>query len=172
MYSSEREDTFTLFKLHGSTNWYYSGSAEFIGEVIYYTGVPPWNRNHSQRDGVVSLEKEAVSDKVPLIVPPTTEKVGFFQHESLKSTWSQALTSLSKAAKLFVIGYSLPTTDLAIRLFLHEGGGTGRKELYIVNSDPDVVARYRELLGRAYEISTDYVGQNAIERLVREKFDR
>ena len=115
--------------------------------------------------------KEAVSDKVPLIVPPMTEKIGFFQHESLKRIWTQALSSLRTAGRLFIIGYSLPMTDLAVRLFLHDGARDGKKELYIVNRDSSVIDRYTELLGNAFNIKDEFVGDNAIERFVEKVED-
>lgn len=161
--SSERAmDSFTLFKLHGSTNWYYSGASESTGEVIYYSAIEGWVANSSRE----SDSKLAVSDKVPLIVPPTTEKVGFFQHESLKCIWTQALSSLREATRLFIIGYSLPMTDLAVRLFLHDGARGCRKELYIVNLDCSVIDHYTELLGNAFDIMDEFVGDKAIERFV------
>ena len=92
-------DSFTLFKLHGSTNWYYSGASESTGEVIYYSAIKGWGDDPSAERN----SKQAVSDKVPLIVPPTTEKVGFFQHESVKRIWTQALSSLREATRLFRI---------------------------------------------------------------------
>lgn len=160
-------DSFTLFKLHGSTNWYYSGASESTGEVIYYSAIEGWVANSSRE----SDSKLAVSDKVPLIVPPTTEKVGFFQHESLKRIWTQALSSLREATRLFIIGYSLPMTDLAVRLFLHDGARGCRKELYIVNLDCSIVDRYTELLGNAFDIKDEFVGNNAIERFAEKVED-
>lgn len=160
-------DSFTLFKLHGSTNWYYSGTSESTGEVIYYSTLEGWVANSSRESG----SKQAVRDKVPLIVPPTTEKVGFFQHESLKRIWTQALSSLCTATRLFIIGYSLPMTDLAVRLFLHDGARGCRKELYIVNLDCSIVDRYTELLGNAFEIKDRFVGDNAIEKFVEQVED-
>ena len=160
-------DSFTLFKLHGSTNWYYSGASESTGEVIYCSDIEGWVANSSRE----SDSKLAVSDKVPLIVPPTTEKVGFFQHESLKRIWSQALSSLRTATRLFIVGYSLPMTDLAVRLFLHDGARDGKKELYIVNRDCNIVGRYTELLGNAFNIKDEFVGDNAIEKFVEQVED-
>ena len=161
--------TFTLYKLHGSTNWYYSGAAESTGEVIYYTDFGPWGEDYSGEQ----RQRDAVSDKVPLIVPPTTEKVRFFQHESLKRVWTRAVMSISEAKTIFVIGYSLPMTDLAVRLFLHEGsrGNGEKKDLYIVNPDCRIAERYRELLGEAYKIKDEYLGDNSIERLIEERLD-
>ncbi len=162
-------DSFTLFKLHGSTNWYYSGASESTGEVIYYSAIKGWVANSSKE----SDSKLAVRDKVPLIVPPTTEKVGFFQHESLKRIWTQALSSLRAATRLFIIGYSLPMTDLAVRLFLHDGALVSdcKKELYIVNRDSNIVDHYTELLGNAFEIRDEFVGNQAIERFVEKVKD-
>ena len=163
----ESVDSFTLFKLHGSTNWYYSGASESTGEVIYCSAIEGWVADSSMESG----SKQAVSDKVPLIVPPTTEKVGFFQHESLKRIWSQALSSLRTAGRLFIIGYSLPMTDLAVRLFLHDGVRGCRKELYIVNRDSSVIDHYTELLGNAFDIKDEFVGDKAIERFVEKVED-
>ena len=163
----EVADSFTLFRLHGSTNWYYSGASESTGEVIYYSTLEGWVANSSRESG----SKQAVRDKVPLIVPPTTEKVGFFQHESLKRIWTQALSSLREATRLFIIGYSLPMTDLAVRLFLHDGARGCRKELYIVNLDCSIVDRYTELLGNAFDIKDEFVGDKAIERFVEKVED-
>ncbi len=168
VFGSSEVDTFTLFKLHGSTNWYYSGAAESTGEVIYYSGCSPWGADSSREQ----RERKAVSDKVPLIVPPTTEKVRFFQHESLKRTWTRAVMSLYEAKAIFVMGYSLPMTDLAVRLFLHEGGqgSETKKDLYIVNPDCRVADRYRELLGQAYDIKDDYLDNDAVERFIDDRF--
>ncbi len=165
---SGSQDTFTLCKLHGSTNWYYSGSAEFTGEVIYYTYVAPWGEPDPRGDDSTESEQEAVSDKVPLIVPPTTEKMRFLQHESVKRTWARASELLAEATTLIVIGYSLPPTDLAIRFLLH--AARRHPKLYIVNSDCEVAHRYRELLGQAFVINEEYLGENAVERFVAERY--
>ena len=163
-------DTFSLFKLHGSINWFYSGTSDSTGEVIYYTSVEQWGAEESENQ---RRQAESVSDKVPFIIPPTTEKVGFFQHESLKRIWTRAVMAISAADRIFVCGYSLPMTDLAVRLFLYEGGGIAsrKKELYVVNRDPSVVDRYRELLRQVFEIKADYVCDNAIETLVQDLYN-
>ena len=58
-------------------------------------------------------------------------------------------------------------TDLAIRLFLHDGARDCRKELYIVNLDCSIVDHYTELLGNAFDIKNEFVGDNAIEKFVK-----
>ena len=60
-------------------------------------------------------------------------------------------------------------TDLAIRLFLHDGALVSdcKKELYIINRDSSVIDRYTELLGNAFDIKDEFVGDNAIEKFVK-----
>ena len=164
VFGSDDINSFDLFKLHGSINWYYSGSSESAGEVLYYTGVNPWGETNEREQ----REKSAVDDKVPLIVPPTSEKVRFFQHESLKRNWSRASSALRESNTLYVIGYSLPLTDLAVRLFLHESSGATAQEkrLVIVNDDTSIADRYRELLGGAYDIDDKFVRPQFIVEFV------
>ena len=164
VFGSNHINSFTLFKLHGSINWYYSRSFDSTGEVIYYTGVNRWGETSDR----AQREKSAVDDKVPFIVPPVSEKVRFFQHESLKRIWSRASVALKEADNLYVLGYSLPQTDLAVRLFLHESSGvtTKMKKLVIVNNDSNIADRYKELLGSAYSIDDQFIGTQSIEKFV------
>lgn len=156
------DESFTLFKLHGSVNWYYSGAAEYYGETIYSAPVSPWEgiQDPGEADAV-----RAASDKVPLIVPPTTEKVTYFQHETIRQVWSRAAQALADASRLYCIGYSLPETDLSVRFFLNNQR-RGTLPLTIVNTDLDVTQRYRYLLGDCYSIDDCYVGDEAIQKLV------
>ena len=63
-------NTFSYFKLHGSTNWYYSGRDEFYGETIFYSDVPPLGEDFSETERSVRLLSR---DKEALIIPPVTE---------------------------------------------------------------------------------------------------
>jgi len=167
--NGEEVDSFKLFKLHGSINWYYSGASSATGETIYYSKVKSWVKSKggsNKKDG--DDIKRFLSDKVPLIVPPTTEKVAFFQHETIRTIWSLAGQAIKSANQIFCIGYSLPETDLSIRFFLHSNAPTPAVRLYVVNRDPDSVVHYRRLLGKSYEIDDRYVSEYAIERLVQD----
>ena len=43
-----KTDTFSYFKLHGSTNLYYSGRHSFYGETIFLSKAPPWGTEYSE----------------------------------------------------------------------------------------------------------------------------
>ena len=156
--------SFKLHKLHGSVNWYYSGASTYFGETIYSVPVAKWGDldNRIERQA-----QEAASDKVPLIIPPTTEKVGYFQHETIRLIWSKAGEALSSANHLYCVGYSLPETDLSIR-FLLKSLLPEKTKLSIVDICKNLPGHYRRLLGDTFEIHDKYVVNDAIPRFVTE----
>ena len=160
-------DSFTLYKLHGSVHWYYSGASSYFGEAIYRAYISDWNADVQD---IEWSSRQAALDKVPLIIPPTTEKVGYFQHESIRRIWHKASEALLFPSRVYCIGYSLPETDLAVQWFLRRafafGNSSKRPTLVVVNRDSESVTRYRSLLGDLYEIDAQYVGVGAVEALV------
>jgi hypothetical protein len=144
--------TFPLLKLHGSCTWLYSGSERFYGETVFRTrGKRGWVSD----EYMAEINAEA-RDKVPLIVPPTTDKSAFFANESVRAQWREASFQLRGYADVYIIGYSLPETDMLVRFLVSElDRGT---RVTIVNklrpetcrTADDVreafVARYRALL--------------------------
>lgn len=184
MVGSEPRDTFRLYKLHGSTNWYYSGRTSFYGETIVYVPTTNWLMDSNLRK-IEDGHRRHVLDKVPLIIPPLFDKVPYYEHESIRSLWTQARTALRYAPGVYIIGYSLPATDAAIQMFLktsvlvphirldHEFGAikTGKPmnitKLRIINTDSSCASHYAGIFQDAHwEIEDSYVGEDAIPRLV------
>ena len=163
--------TFNLLKLHGSINWYYSGASSYFGETIYSGPVANWGDSSDQKVATHKMVKGAASDKVPLIIPPTSEKVAYFQHESIRRIWSRAGEALTAADHLYCIGYSLPATDLSIQFFLTTLGAHG-SVLSIVNKDVALSEHYQRLLGSTFSIDENYVGENTIQKLVADLKNR
>ena len=73
-----------------------------------------------------------LEDKVPLVVPPTSGKTGFYK-------------ALQEADRIFIVGYSLPPTDLLTRFLLQAGSRPG-STIVAVNRDGGVVDRLRQVL--------------------------
>lgn len=153
--------SFSLLKLHGSVNWYYSGAEQFFGETIYYSSVGGWSRSETAERRSTILAQPLT----PLIVPPTSEKGTYFMHERIRFLWAEAAEALRSATRVFAIGYSLPTTDLGARFLLLYGGDTSSVPLYVVNKNPDSVEHYRDLVGAAFDVRSDYAGPKGIERM-------
>lgn len=150
---------FQLYKLHGSRNWFYSGSDSYFGETIFCEYV---HRGNSGK------QSELLQDKIPLIIPPVTEKIPHFRNEAVRNLWFQAGKALQKASRLFFLGYSLPETDLTMRFFLlanaksAENNGGLKPKLYIINRNKAVAARYNSLLSGSYDMDDKYTGHDQV----------
>lgn len=133
---------FKLLKLHGSLNWYYSGRASYFGEPIFDAAVPTgWNTNLDLMEDA----EMAVSDKTPLVIPPTFGKSSFFQNETILTIWRNAWQAVANADRLICIGYSLPRSDLNM-VHLLRGVSFRPGRVLVVNQDPNAANRYRDLL--------------------------
>jgi hypothetical protein len=162
-------ESFKLYKLHGSINWFYSGQSEFFGENLYFVPCIGGINALFVNDGtkLEKLHRAALYDKVPLIIPPTLDKSVFFQHESLRSLWYQAGQAISNATRIFCIGYSLPLSDLTMAQFLKTCAPPKAIPFEIVNPDPSRKEHFSSLLGKdTYQYTQKYSGQNAVRDFV------
>ena len=156
--SSNYPDTFTLYKLHGSTTWYKSVSES--------TFDPIYGLSHDRDEN--GRNRKFVADKRRFIVPPVYDKSSLLNHESIRNLWWQANNyALRQADNIYVIGYSLPETDAAMQTLLWEGSQTETsakdhmKALYVVDVDIETCQRYRKKLGSYYEVKDCYAGQSS-----------
>ena len=144
IWGKEPLKTFKLLKLHGSMNWYYSGRPDAYGETIFYDDVPPF------ASGLDNVEKERRArsrDKETLIIPPISEKTTYFRHETISGLWREAAWAIKTARRIFIIGYSLPMSDLGMRLFLSSVRQNPNASLHLIDINNTVFARYRDFLG-------------------------
>lgn len=155
LYGSGQPDTFTLYKLHGSTRWYKATSDTTFDPIYGLSHDTPDDSRHAR----------LVADKRRFIVPPVYDKSSLLSHESIRSIWWQAKNkALRQADTLYVIGYSLPETDTAMHTLLWEGTRTdhgsrgAKKPLYVVDVDQEVSQRYVQRLGRYYDVRDFYAG--------------
>ena len=163
---SNYPDTFTLYKLHGSTTWYKSTSETNFDPIYGLSHEQFGNPRHSK----------FIADKRRFIVPPVYDKSSLLNHESIRNLWWQARNNaLRQADNLYVIGYSLPETDAAMHTLLWEGtradkyARSSKKSLYVVDVDKEVSERYAKKLGTYYDVKGCYAGnQDAFDRFVEE----
>ena len=155
--SSSPLETFTFYKLHGSVNWHYSGMEDFYGETIFYSDVSPWGSNPDPRE-IDSLS--SAEDKETLIIPPVAEKTTYFNNETVRRLWQEASNKLYSAERVFVIGYSLPISDLGMQFFIKQSLPSNGTPWYIVNTDTDVTNRYSDLLEPQQTVVDEYVGED------------
>lgn len=156
-------ETFLLLKLHGSTNWFYSGRAPAFGEPIYF--VNP--RDPAAKDDPAYRRRmRAVADKYPFLVPPIYDQSSLLTHETIRAHWLQAGQLLRQARRLVCMGYSLPPSDIIMHHFLR----TSLPEavcVEVVDESSEVVRNYETALGRTEAaVSGAFAGAGAIERFV------
>lgn len=154
--------TFELLKLHGSIHWWWEEDQERqSGRPIFEE---PLDAGWSGRPGLAADEREKLTaGLVQVIAPPTLDKSRYLGSPLLRSQWTLAQSRLTFARRVFVLGYSMPPTDLlAFQLLLSGlsrddglGGVPGRAELQVVDLDPDCVRRFERLLEAAPDLPID-----------------
>ncbi|MGE4385551.1 MAG: hypothetical protein AB7E39_06790 [Endomicrobiaceae bacterium] len=90
------KNTINIYKLHGSINWLYDKDVQNGIRVI--------------SDGTLPEYKLGLS---PLIVPPTISKNFSQLTPLLNIQWYKFREELENAEKIYIIGYSIPKTDIA-----------------------------------------------------------
>ncbi len=161
LWGNDNERDFRLIKLHGSVNWHYSGRDDFHGETIFYSDVPGFGPadNVSFRNARTRKLLDMAADKETLIIPPVSEKTIFFNNETVKGIWKGAAAALRGAAALYIVGYSLPASDLGMRFFLSGNNPPVDTPVHVVNTDAEVLERYKQVLQRP-EMSINYLGSD------------
>lgn len=88
-------------------------------------------------------------EDIPLIVPPTWNKTEY--HLFLSNVWKQAAKEISEAKYIFIIGYSLPETDLFFQYLLGLGmlDIVRLKGFWVFDPKSEVRDRYGKMLSSA-----------------------
>ena len=167
LWGRNSDRTFRLLKLHGSVNWYYSGREEFHGETIFFSDVPEFGPvcDEAAHYATTRRLRDMAADKETLLIPPIAEKTTYFNNETVRGLWKDAAAALQAAAALYIIGYSLPISDLGMQFFLAGSSPDADSPVHVVNTDKNTLERYRKFLQRP-DIRADYVGpDNPVVRL-------
>ena len=74
-------------------------------------------------------------DKERLIIPPTAGNIVYFNNETVRGLWREASQAIQNAAKLPVVGYSLPESDLGMRFLLAHSSPSEQTPVHVVDKD-------------------------------------
>lgn len=160
--------TFRLIKLHGSINWFYSGTDTFPAEQVYFAET----QKDNPRDDYQVVQPYA-QNKTRLLIPPVSEKSAFYSNFLVRALWKSARDALTKAPKIYFIGYSLPETDLTTRQLLLSSVQPNA-EIFIVSkgaasevSKKELVARYKRAMPQvpSAKFSTRYITETCLQDL-------
>lgn len=160
-----------LLKLHGSLNWIANGDdivpwhmegilSNGPGNLFFHTGTDEVRHFQITPHLINGLRGQPpIEQPSPVIIPPTWNKYGY--QKQITRVWSQASKELGSAQHIFVIGYSLPLSDLFFR-YLYALGSVGDQPLstfHVFNPDEKVCARFQDMMGPGSEARFRFYGQ-------------
>lgn len=105
------DNTIKYLKLHGSANWLVCDKCRKI--TVFNKGYPKKPLKGCKKCG----EKHAALE--PLIVPPTWNKSEY--RNEINQVWEVAINEMRHARKIFIIGYSIPPTDMYFEYLMSLG---------------------------------------------------
>ncbi len=136
-----------LLKLHGSLNWLrcpvcghtYVNPLGDIGALAFADDLGDWNTCHCNPWARLRL---------PLVTPSLARTVG---DRNLQSIWRVAMEALQEAEEWYVIGYSMPAEDVAIRSLLCRAAGARTKPpaIYVIQHGADAEPIYKALFPKS-----------------------
>ena len=158
----------TILKLHGSINWMWAGTNP--ADSIYC----------SDKNDSIQEADNSVLDLQPFIVPPTLDKNSFYNN-ILKSIWTLAyyICLGTSTKEIYIIGFSLPDSDISIKYFFKEVMSKNKKmnmssneelKIYIINKDTskELKKRYKNVFPEE-NLNFDYCCEDAFDKFVNEK---
>ena len=162
--NSSDSQHYRYLKLHGSTNWGFCDSCKKVIPIDF----DDVNSNGGYDEETKYIQFEMSShlgfkqhcDKPlggsPVIIPPTWNKTDY--HGNLAQVWKTAADELASAENIFLIGYSLPKTDLFFRYLFALGteSTTRLKRFWVFNPNPDLEENFRDLLSRNAQTRFQY----------------
>jgi|GEM_PF-3435811 len=159
-------NVFTLFKLHGSTNWGHGGMSGATHEaIVLMRGDPAWRAPDAEgAHAARQRDTFLYDDLVPMIVPPTTTKNPYYGNTALRAQWRRAHDAMCAARKVVIIGFSFPSSDLQVRHFMATAVAPSTNVI-VVDRRPESVSTVRGLLPQAGEI-TSFIGDSAVSDYV------
>jgi hypothetical protein len=162
--SSPSEPVFTMFKLHGSTNWAYGGpKAPVSDRIVLKRPGGSWKDEAKRPEEMTGRSASLFDDLVPLIIPPTSSKSSFYSNFSLRAQWRKAAEALSNASSLTIIGYSFPPSDLGARHFVTDS--LKGVPVTIVDYSSEVADRTEQFLGAGRDVEK-FSGADAVKNFV------
>lgn len=145
--SKDKSDTY-LLKLHGALNWYPTQYSIQVEPISKFTN----ELTFSSPDDFLPIGTNIInSGRLPLIIPPTLNK--FKHQEQLSSIWQKAAEVLSDAELIFIIGYSMPETDVFFKYLYSLGidSPVYLNKVVVINPNGNLNSAYQSLMSNLKE---------------------
>lgn len=159
------------YKLHGSINWFenYDNSSLGVIDITKISRFTVFNNhveNHIKMRGkdVLSISelRSAISENpffsflndcspTPFIIPPSWNKSAY--HHAVGHIWQKAVKAITEASNIYIIGYSLPQSDLFFKYLFTLGTlqNSRIRSLKVYDPNPNIEQNYRDMLGKGIQ---------------------
>lgn len=140
-----------LIKLHGSINWALCSKKDCrrirVISIKDDIGIRGTSIEVSKKIKNLKCPCGGNLSELPLIVPPTWNKTGKY---NIENVWHQAVEEMSDAKNIFVIGYSIPATDLFFQYFMALGtlDIANLERFWVFDKDSAIEGKWNKLLGQ------------------------
>jgi hypothetical protein len=101
---------FKLLKLHGSLSWYWVPGDQ-TGSTVQRWRLPG---RFGRPEPTDEEERSRLLPGEPFVVPPASLKSDYLRNPVTREIWRRAYQALREAARVVLVGYSLPTADIAM----------------------------------------------------------
>ena len=162
--------TMQLLKLHGSIDWWWV-PGDMTGTSLAREGV------YGQIGNPVRLSKAQREEQLPgrerFIVPPLATKTSYYRNPLTRQLWQEAYGAIQRAARVALLGYSLPVTDFVIAGMVRSGLGDRSVRLEVVDLNPDGPAQRLASLASAVDEPDigKFCGRSALELYAGDRCD-
>ena len=156
MFGAEEEKNLPkVIKLHGSLNWYWG--AVTASDIVYYLSM----------EDVEKKKYQITSGLKPYIIPPVMDKNAFYDHVMIRHLWKSARELLREADEIYIIGFSMPQSDLSVKFLFQSALEHNNSKVFIVNTQgkKDLCDKYA---GLCRSIDYRYAGKQEAVQLMME----
>ncbi|MWV47850.1 hypothetical protein GRS96_01005 [Rathayibacter sp. VKM Ac-2803] len=135
--------SFQLLKMHGSLNWFGSGSTSGSADLLRSRD----KRGFAGRTAMIAdVDYSGLRQLDRYLIPPMTSKDGYYSSSLMTSIWREAGVAIAEASELFILGYSLPREDRVVGELV--AGLSSDVTVQVVDLDPGSVERSSGIIGR------------------------
>ncbi|MCY4524249.1 MAG: SIR2 family protein [Halobacteriovoraceae bacterium] len=154
--------TLSIYKVHGSMNWLYSGKLYSYESPIYcdYTICDECNKEN------INKIEEIMFNRHLLMLPAPVYKNRFLNNKIIRDNWSSSRKIIHNSKNIYCIGFSFSKADKHLIDFLFNTNKISKKNIYIINLDKNVFNRCKNMLNSSYKIEFLYNDENPINSFI------
>lgn len=108
---------------------------------------------------------------MPFIIPPVLDKSIFYNNPDMQALWHKAHGTLSAADEIYIIGFSFPQTDIAVKFLFQSALKENSAKIYVINNSTkeELYPNYKYIFDNNQDVDYTYCGsENALLKFSQE----